>query len=309
MSEQPPDRRADTAAGLPLGYYQDQSERALRRWYDAQSGQSQPPPVRQEPQLPYQRQQAYGQQPRQPSFTPDPQYGASPGQPPYRDHRQPGPPSGHRGRPARKSWPQRHKVLTVLGSLTALIIVIAGIASLGGKARQADNASAVATTTPARTATPSRTPTHHAVSAKAMPAKAPAAATSPAFPPASLAAFKAFAATGDASEVTGVGFVSNGLPSCPEPTYYVTIPSSLGVRAVEADLSAFFVQKNGFASNACGGAVVFAYHSLSDYNANKGNGFTAGRVIVTTNSPGPPYNLEVDAGADLSPTGSFSFNF
>ena len=197
----------------------------------------------------------------------------------------------------------------MLGSLTALIIVIAGIASLGEKAKQADNASTVATTTPARTATPSRTPTHHAVSAKAMPAKAPAAATSPAFPPPSLAAFKAFAATGDASEVTQVGFVSNGLPSCPEPTYYVTIPSSLGVRAVEADLSAFFMQKNGFASNACGGAVVFAYHSLSDYNANKGNGFTAGRVIVTTNSPGPPYNLEVDAGADLSPTGSFSFNF
>jgi hypothetical protein len=81
------------------------------------------------------------------------------------------------------------------------------------------------------------------------------------------------------------------------------------VRAVEADLSAFFVQKNGFASNACGGAVVFAYHSLSDYNANKSNVFTAGRVIVTKNSPGPPYNLEVDAGADLSPTGSFSFNF
>ena len=138
---------------------------------------------------------------------------------------------------------------------------------------------------------------------------APAAAASPAFPPASLAVFQAFAATGDASEATQVGFVSNGAPSCPEPTYYVTIPSSLGVRAVEADLSAFFVQKNGFASNACGGAVVFAYHSLSDYNANKGNFFTAGRVIVTTNSPGPPYNLEVDAGADLSPTGSFSFNF
>ena len=32
---------------------------------------------------------------RQPSFTPDPQYGTSPGQPPYRDHRQPGLPSGH----------------------------------------------------------------------------------------------------------------------------------------------------------------------------------------------------------------------
>jgi hypothetical protein len=140
-------------------------------------------------------------------------------------------------------------------------------------------------------------------------AASPARAAKPAFPPATLAAFQAFAAVGDASEVTQVGFVNNGAPSCPEPTYYVTIPSSLGVRAVEADLSAFFVQKNGFASNACGGAVVFAYHSLSDYNANKGNAFTAGRVIVETNSPGPPYNLEVDAGSALSPAGSFNFNF
>ena len=197
MSEQPPDRGADTAAGLPLGYYQDQSERALRRWYDAQSGQqAQPPPVRQEPQLPYRQQQSYGQ-PRQPSFTPDPQYGTSPGQPPYRDHRQPEPPSGHRGRPARKSWPQRHKVLTVLGSLTALIIVIGGIASASGRAKQADNASAVATTTPTRTATPSRTPTHHATSTKTVPAKAPV--TAQAATPAPAATTRAPATTAPAA--------------------------------------------------------------------------------------------------------------
>ena len=265
------------------------------RWWDGtQWGQqTQPLPGRgQEPQI-VNPQQPYGQHPRQPSFMPNPQYGTPSGQPPYQGHSQypgarrpqPGPPSGHHGRPPRKSWPRRHKALTVLGGLVALII-IASIATAAGGGNHASPS------TPA--------------AAKSSPTPA---ATSPAFPPPSLAAFKAFAATGDASEVTQVGFVSNGLPSCPEPTYYVTIPSSLGVRAVEADLSAFFVQKNGFASNACGGAVVFAYHSLSDYNANKGNVFTAGRVIVTTNSPGPPYNLEVDAGADLSPTGSFSFNF
>ena len=83
---------------------------------------------------------------------------------------QPGPPPG---RPARKSWPQRHKVLSVLGCLAALIIVIGGIASASGKAKQADNASAVATTTPTHTATPSRTPTHHATSAGTVPTKAP----------------------------------------------------------------------------------------------------------------------------------------
>ena len=123
MSEQPPTEYA------PPGWFPDPTGLQAERWWDgAQWGRQTRflPGNEQEPQLPYQPQQAYGQQPRQPSFTPDPQYGTAPGQPPYRDHRQPEPPAGHRGRPARKSWPQRHKVLTVLGSLTALIIVIAG---------------------------------------------------------------------------------------------------------------------------------------------------------------------------------------
>ncbi len=126
-----------------------------------------------------------------------------------------------------------------------------------------------------------------------------------AFPPASLAAFRAFAATGDAAQVTQVGFTNEGLPSCPDPTYYVTIPQSQGLRAVEADHSAFFVQA-GLLGNQCG-PVVFAYHSKAQ--ADAGNGYTAGRVIITTNSPGPPWNLEVDAGGDVSPAGSFNFNF
>jgi hypothetical protein len=131
---------------------------------------------------------------------------------------------------------------------------------------------------------------------------APVAAS---FPPASLAAFRAFAATGDAAQVTQVGFTNDGLSSCPDPTYDVTIPQSLGVRAVEADLSAFFVQA-GLLGNQCG-PVVFAFYSKAQ--ANAGNGYTAGRVIITTNSPGPPWNLEVDAGGDVSPAGSFNFNF
>ena len=49
----------------------------------------------------------------------------------------------------------------MLGSLAALIIVI-GIVSTSGNAKQADNASAIAITTPTGTATPSRAPTHHA---------------------------------------------------------------------------------------------------------------------------------------------------
>jgi hypothetical protein len=125
------------------------------------------------------------------------------------------------------------------------------------------------------------------------------------FPPASLAAFRAFAATGDAAQVTRVGFTNEGLPSCPDPTYDVTVPQSLGVRVVEADLSAFFVQA-GLLGNQCA-PVVFAFYSKAQ--ADAGNGYTAGRVIVTTNSPGPPWNLEVDAGGDAFPAGSFNFNF
>jgi hypothetical protein len=125
------------------------------------------------------------------------------------------------------------------------------------------------------------------------------------FPPASLAAFRAFAATGDAAQVTKVGFTNEGLASCPDPTYSVTVPRSLGVRAVEADLSAFFVQA-GLLGNQCG-PVVFAFHSKAQ--ADAGNGYTAGRVIITTNSPGPPWNLEVDAGSAVSEAGSFNFDF
>jgi uncharacterized iron-regulated membrane protein len=98
---------------------------------------------------------------------------------------------------SQRPWAVRHKVLTVLGSLAVLIIVIGGMASLGAKAKQGDNASAVATTTPTRTATPSRTPTHHAVSAKAVPTEAPVTAQAAA--PAPAATTRAPAATAPAA--------------------------------------------------------------------------------------------------------------
>jgi hypothetical protein len=139
-------------------------------------------------QLPYPSPQPYGQ-PRQLSFAPDPQYVPPPGQPPYqgplqyplqsydRDpyqqaqsySQQPWPPPGHHRRAARTSWPRRHKVLTVLGGLAALII-IAGVTG-GGNAKQVGDASTVATTTPTHTATPSQMPAHHATKKKAKPKK------------------------------------------------------------------------------------------------------------------------------------------
>ena len=208
MSEQPP-----TEYALP-GWFPDPAGLQALRWWDGtQWGQQTRslPGTGQESQ-PLFPPQAYGQQPRQPSFTPDPQYGTAPGQSPYRDHRQPEPPSGHRGRPARKSWPQRHKVVTVLGSLTALIIVIGGIASASGKAKQADNASAVATTTPTRTATPSRTPTHHATSTETVPTVTAQATT-----PAPVATTPAPAATTRAPVSTAAKPTATAHAAAPPP--------------------------------------------------------------------------------------------
>ena len=90
----------------------------------------------------------------------------------------PGPPSRHRGRPAREPWPRGLKVLAALGSVAALILVIVGVASLNS--RPAGNVSAVAATTPARTATPSRAPTHHATSTGTVPTRATTAPAAPA---------------------------------------------------------------------------------------------------------------------------------
>jgi hypothetical protein len=165
VSYQPPPADKDHAAARqPPGWYPDPrwylhrtGPQVLRWWDGAQWGQqTRPLPGRaQEPQLGY-PQQPYGQHPR--------------------------PPFGHYGWPPRTLWPRRHKVLTVLGGLAALII-IGGIASAasGGNARQTGNASPVAATL-THTATPSPAPTHHATKKKTRPHETPvtAQATTPA---------------------------------------------------------------------------------------------------------------------------------
>lgn len=129
----------------------------------------------------------------------------------------------------------------------------------------------------------------------------------PGFPPTTLAGFQSFAATGDASQVHQVASGSEGLPSCPEPNFDVTVSPSLTGRALEADLSAFFVQQ-GVLSSQCQ-AFVFAYHSESDYQAHKDDGFTAGRVALTTTGTGSQMNIEVDTGSATNTQAEFDFNF
>lgn len=120
-------------------------------------------------QPPFRPQQPYGQQ--QP-FPDQPPYQGTPYGQPYQQSQscsqQTRPTDGHRRRPPRKSWPRRHKVLTVLAGLAALI-VIGGIASAAGGRNQASPSVPAA---PGTSAAPSAMPT-------AIHSAAPSAASLP----------------------------------------------------------------------------------------------------------------------------------
>ena len=189
MSYQPPPGdRDDAAPGQPPGWYIDPiGQQALRWWNGAQWGQqTQPLPGRGLEPQPVYPQQLYEQLPRQPSFTPDQQYGTPAGQSPYLGHpqypgtpygqnpspqtqsygQQPGPASGHNGRPPRKSWPRRHKVLTVLGGLVALIIIVSIATAAGGGNQASPSAPAAAESSPTAAASTSASATRAAARAR-----------------------------------------------------------------------------------------------------------------------------------------------
>jgi hypothetical protein len=195
----------------------------------------------------------------------------------------------------------RHKIWTGVGAFAVLSIIVYAANP------HAANGGAHLVSAPTATARATLGPVS-ATSAPAPAASSTTAAGEPSFPPKTLAAFRAFAASGDASEVHQIGTSTEGLPSCPEPNIYVTVSPRLTVRELEADLSAFFVQ-SGLLSSQCQ-AFVFAFHSRSDYQANINNGYTARSVALTTNSgPGPKRNLEVDVGDVYNFPVEFNFSF
>lgn len=126
------------------------------------------------------------------------------------------------------------------------------------------------------------------------------------FPPTTLPAFRALAATGDANAVREIASSTYGQPSCPTPTIYVTVPPDLTGRALQTDLAAFFESK-GLTASPCQ-AFVYAFHSRADYQANQNNGYTAGRVALTSNS-GSQRNLEVDVGNVYDYPAQFNFDY
>jgi hypothetical protein len=201
---------------------------------------------------------------------------------------------GSRQRKVRNLTPRQRKTRRTLNSIAlaviavCVIVIIATALSGGGGGNKPV----------------AQTPTQKAATTQA----SPATASRSEFPPKTLAAFRAFAATGDASQVHRVATTSDGLPSCPEPTIYATVSRALTGRALEADLSAFFMQ-SGLINSRCQ-AFVFAFHGRRDYRVHRNDGYTAGRVALTTNSDtGPRYNLEVDAGDVYNFPAEFDFNF
>jgi hypothetical protein len=136
VSEQPPTEYA------PPGWFPDPTGLPAQRWWDgAQWGEqtrSTPRDQREEP-LPFQPQQDAGQP-----------------------------------RLVGRSWLRRDnvKVPAVLGSLAALVIVIGGIVSTTGNAKQADDASAIAIAAPTGSTTPNRASTNHATGAETRQRKA-----------------------------------------------------------------------------------------------------------------------------------------
>lgn len=214
---------------------------------------------------------------------------------------------------SRSSWPRRHKMLTAIGAIVALIVVGSiGRAVGGGHGSGGTHGNKTSgTEQPVVAGSTSPAPTASATAASRSPAvvaSSPETAHKLRFPPRTLAQFRAFAATGNASQVHQVATNNEGLPSCPQPNIDVTVSRRLAVRMLEADLSAFFVQ-SGLISNSCG-AVVFAFHSLHDYRANMDNGYTVGRVIITTNTGSSQQrNLEVDVGDVYNSPVEFAFNY
>lgn len=137
------------------------------QWQDQlyHSGPQYPPQVSYRQKQPYQGQPPYQDQsgPRDPQPQP---YG-----------QKPWPPSGHRRRPARKSWPRRYKVLTALGSSVALVIIGSIAVAAAHQTSPAVSSSGVAATSS------TSLPAASARAAGAAPDTSPAATTPSAVAP------------------------------------------------------------------------------------------------------------------------------
>lgn len=146
----------------------------------------------------------------------------------------------------------------------------------------------------ANTNTPTAQPTQ-----ASHPTSAPTPTAQPIhYPPTSKADLRGLAAKGDASAVHEFHSESVGLTGvCPQPKRLVTVDSSITGQQLAEDLLAYWYANQ--LENPCG-AAVFAFHSQSE--ADAGNGYTAGRILLNTannidpNATNVKYTLILDTG-------------
>lgn len=113
------------------------------------------------------------------------------------------------------------------------------------------------------------------------------------FPPATLADFLAFAATGDPSAIHQFDEDSVGDARCPWPNVYATVDPQLTGRELAADAAAFAVAHR-MLDNPCRAALLI-FHRPAE---NTGDGFTAGRIFLDGNPGGKRHTIRVDIGAE-----------
>jgi len=123
------------------------------------------------------------------------------------------------------------------------------------------------------------------------------------YPPTTLNQFKAFAGTGDSTAIHAFFSDTKGSPSCPKPNISATADPGVTGRQLEADESAFFLQR-GLVDQPCS-AFLFLFHSQTETDDN---GFTVGRVNMDVPMSGATHTIEVDTGdAPASPSYRFSY--
>jgi hypothetical protein len=109
------------------------------------------------------------------------------------------------------------------------------------------------------------------------------------YPPKTQADLRALAAKGDANAIHAFHRESVGLTGvCPQPKIEATVAASLTGQQLAEDLLAYFYSQQ--LDNPCG-SVVFAYHSQSE----AGNGYTAGRVLLTVYDASGTVNSDPNA--------------
>jgi len=124
------------------------------------------------------------------------------------------------------------------------------------------------------------------------------------YPPTTLDQFKAFARSGNPTAIHPYKSEAVGAVGiCPQPRVEATADANLPVRELQADESAFFLQR-GYLDQDCGG-VLFLFDSPS---TSHDGGYNVGRVLYDVGSSDPAHRLEVDT-SDITPAGSFTLNY